>query len=252
MANKKYKLANSDYWETSGVYDLTEGKTQRQINAALKGAITSINNQLAYVNTGSFYDIVKTGIYYVGSSVSNKPANTRGVYYLSSPVGNNSNMLGYYIADTTPKQIFTVLCTNGSFTVKTLAEEKSIANSQVYKAGDTITKYFAQVAGRIVMAKNAVYITLNLDKPIDATSVTVTWNTTNANFYATSPELLSQIVSDGYDVTTLLDTSGSITVVSFKNNQIKITIPFNTTLSVVNNSTGFTGLVEVELDIAFS
>ena len=40
MANKKYKLANSDYWETSGVYDLTEGKTQRAINAEVKGSLT--------------------------------------------------------------------------------------------------------------------------------------------------------------------------------------------------------------------
>lgn len=41
MANKKYKLANSDYWETSGVYDLTEGKTQRAINAEVKGSLTN-------------------------------------------------------------------------------------------------------------------------------------------------------------------------------------------------------------------
>lgn len=46
MANKKYKLANSDYWETSGVYDLTEGKTQRAINAEVKGSINVVNNQI--------------------------------------------------------------------------------------------------------------------------------------------------------------------------------------------------------------
>ena len=42
MANKKYKLANSDYWETSGVYDLTEGKTQRAINAEVKGSLNTV------------------------------------------------------------------------------------------------------------------------------------------------------------------------------------------------------------------
>lgn len=35
MANKKYKLSE-DYWETSGVYDIAESKTQRQINSDLK------------------------------------------------------------------------------------------------------------------------------------------------------------------------------------------------------------------------
>jgi len=42
MANKKYKLANSDYWEASGVYDLTEGKTQRAINAEVKGSLNTV------------------------------------------------------------------------------------------------------------------------------------------------------------------------------------------------------------------
>ena len=60
MANKKYKLSD-DYWETSGVYDLTEGKTQRQINAALKGAINDeilyFTGQTVSATTGNIVDI---------------------------------------------------------------------------------------------------------------------------------------------------------------------------------------------------
>jgi len=49
MANKKYKLANSDYWEASGVYDITEGKTQREVNAALKGSLNAIRSNVAEI-----------------------------------------------------------------------------------------------------------------------------------------------------------------------------------------------------------
>lgn len=45
MANKKYKLSNSDYWETSGVYDITEGKTQREINAAKVPTSRTVNGK---------------------------------------------------------------------------------------------------------------------------------------------------------------------------------------------------------------
>ena len=39
MAN--YKLTN-DYWETSGIYDIGQGKTQRQFNADIKASAESI------------------------------------------------------------------------------------------------------------------------------------------------------------------------------------------------------------------
>lgn len=39
MANKKYKLADNDYWASDGVYDFGQSKTQRQINSDLNGAI---------------------------------------------------------------------------------------------------------------------------------------------------------------------------------------------------------------------
>lgn len=66
MANKKYKLANSDYWETSGVYDLTEGKTQRAINAEVKGSLNIVeesvsDNNYAIANRSITGSINNTG-----------------------------------------------------------------------------------------------------------------------------------------------------------------------------------------------
>lgn len=39
MANKKYKLTDGNYWATDGVYDFDQGKTQREVNGDLIGAI---------------------------------------------------------------------------------------------------------------------------------------------------------------------------------------------------------------------
>jgi len=63
MANKKYKLANSDYWETSGVYDLTEGKTQRAINAEVKGSLNSNESAFAIVANGNTHATIAKGQY---------------------------------------------------------------------------------------------------------------------------------------------------------------------------------------------
>ena len=68
MANKKYKLANSDYWETSGVYDLTEGKTQRAINAEVKGSINSLIED-SYSGIGCFNRIAVIGDSFACGSV---------------------------------------------------------------------------------------------------------------------------------------------------------------------------------------
>ena len=51
MAN--IKLTN-DSWETSGIYDITQGKTQRQINIDSNGALNNVNNQITpYRETGN-------------------------------------------------------------------------------------------------------------------------------------------------------------------------------------------------------
>lgn len=41
MANKKYKLADN-YWETSGVFDIPQNKTQRQINEEVRDDLSAI------------------------------------------------------------------------------------------------------------------------------------------------------------------------------------------------------------------
>lgn len=70
MANKKYKLANSDYWETSGVYDLTEGKTQRAINAEVKGSLTPLSN---------LYNTITWAIGSLGSAIGNEVSATNQI-----------------------------------------------------------------------------------------------------------------------------------------------------------------------------
>lgn len=60
MANIKL---TSDYWETTGIYDLKQGKTQRVINNELKNAGFA---NVVYVDDGSGYVNAKTG--QVGSS----------------------------------------------------------------------------------------------------------------------------------------------------------------------------------------
>ncbi len=53
MSNKKYKLTDGNYWEASGIYDLGQSKTQREINADLNGAINDVQGQIsAYVENG--------------------------------------------------------------------------------------------------------------------------------------------------------------------------------------------------------
>jgi len=70
MSNKKYKLTDGNYWEASGIYDLGQNKTQREINSDLNTAITS--NQNASLNweqgsinsSGADFDIstrIRTG-----------------------------------------------------------------------------------------------------------------------------------------------------------------------------------------------
>ena len=50
MANKKYKLSNSDYWATDGVWDFGQGKTQRQVNSDLNGAINDVADDVSDIN----------------------------------------------------------------------------------------------------------------------------------------------------------------------------------------------------------
>lgn len=53
MANKKYKLTDGNYWATDGVYDFDQGKTQREVNSELSGALTQDNLSMSLFSTGS-------------------------------------------------------------------------------------------------------------------------------------------------------------------------------------------------------
>ena len=46
MANKKYKLTDGNYWATDGVYDFDQGKTQREVNSDLSGAINALGTEV--------------------------------------------------------------------------------------------------------------------------------------------------------------------------------------------------------------
>lgn len=63
MSNKKYKLANNDYWATDGVYDLGQSKTQRQINSDVNSAINSLPvGKVFHVGTGQTYTTLRAGL----------------------------------------------------------------------------------------------------------------------------------------------------------------------------------------------
>ena len=106
MANKKYKLSNSDYWETSGVYDITEGKTQREVNAALKG---SLNSKIVRV-TGT---ISSSTLYVTNANV------TTDMVPIACEFGTPSNVLSNYTINTNTagRITFTGITLAGSTTV---------------------------------------------------------------------------------------------------------------------------------------
>lgn len=78
MANKKLKLSE-DYWETSGVYDITQGKTQRQINSDLNGAVNTYIDSLTTNSRTELLSVLNTNM----SSISIGSSIVR--------VGNSSN-----------------------------------------------------------------------------------------------------------------------------------------------------------------
>lgn len=95
MAN--IKLTN-DYWETSGIYDITQSKTQRQINSDLSGAITQNNNNLAAAESGNTasrsysvgsYVVVSGQLYKVISPISSGNTFTVGTNIESAYVVDN-------------------------------------------------------------------------------------------------------------------------------------------------------------------
>ena len=72
MANKKYKLTDGNYWATDGVYDFDQGKTQREVNSDLSGAITSNASSISATQRAFAFtenSTTATRAYYVGDYV---------------------------------------------------------------------------------------------------------------------------------------------------------------------------------------
>lgn len=102
MAN--YKLTN-DYWETSGVYDITQGKTQREINADLKvSAESTIKPETVSGSVATFEG--GEGVPLKNLTVNIEPAQDlhgQAYPYPAGGMGNlfgpNANpMSGYYVS----------------------------------------------------------------------------------------------------------------------------------------------------------
>ena len=85
MANIKL---TDDNWETSGVYDLAESKTQRTINADLKGAI----KHTTFVVTGTTLASKTNTIFCTSETDSRITANTNvaNVTFLDSDILDSS------------------------------------------------------------------------------------------------------------------------------------------------------------------
>ena len=115
-----------------------------------------------------------------------------------------------------------------------------------YGAGDTCTTKAFQI-GRIVNAKNGVYIAIPVDKPITATSASIALKTANVgcNLYPTTESLATAIADAGYGTNNIIDkTAFPITANSVEGNIVTAVIPLKTALSSVDNPRTF----EVEID----
>lgn len=111
----------SDYWETAGIRDRTQNKTQRQINASLQADITDIQSDIGDMdnldtqatnlvgaanelngaitplktapsltssdNLNDLYGSDKNGFYYLGSGVQNAPTNYAGLVNITNANG---------------------------------------------------------------------------------------------------------------------------------------------------------------------
>ena len=95
--------------ETSGIYDLTEAKTQRQINADLKGSLNTLETYEAYRVTGtissSSLSITKSGV-------------TANMVPVACEFGTPANVLSNYTITTAANTVtFSGITLGGSTTV---------------------------------------------------------------------------------------------------------------------------------------
>mgnify|MGYP007122043625 CR=1 FL=1 len=156
MAN--IKLTN-DYWETSGIYDITQGKTQRQINSNVQGQIS------AYIENGN----TASRKYIVGDYVVWKG----DLYIVKSTINSGAN-----------------------FTSSNL-ESTSVTKAMAYRAGDSITltaAYTCQYAASW-QSDNVVRFLIPLNKPISCNSITIT-GASFAKFYNPATNAYTRVDAD--------------------------------------------------------
>ena len=109
MANKKYKLADNDYWASDGVYDFGQSKTQRQINADLIQADSDLNDAMER-NTFAVKGTLKSGISSSGNIFTQSTAS-------DSRITSSTEVSNVVFDSTANVTSATVVVTPGSGTV---------------------------------------------------------------------------------------------------------------------------------------
>ena len=102
----------------------------------------SLNEKFESFTSGSFHDIVKSGVYYVGINVTDKPNANGGLYLLSSAFESNTIMVGLYVTAHETPRVYFVHCDNGTFTYTDITDEyfiDSALSGKYDKSGGEVT-----------------------------------------------------------------------------------------------------------------
>lgn len=107
MANKKYKLTDGNYWATDGVYDFDQGKTQREVNSDLSGAINTIDFAHATQISTTPQDLnnyTNGGVWFFlnAANPSNRPIGANRWGFLTVYNGGNADRLTQIWIDSSP------------------------------------------------------------------------------------------------------------------------------------------------------
>lgn len=95
MANKKYKLTDGNYWATDGVYDFDQGKTQREVNGDLIGAISDEHDRVTYAfEVSAYYETSTTATLRTYSAGDYVIVNDR-LWKLTDAVPQGSSFTGH-------------------------------------------------------------------------------------------------------------------------------------------------------------
>ena len=128
-----------------------------------------------------------------------------------------------------------------------------INGDNYYKPGDSVTIKRANAMGRLVNAKNGVFVGITLDKQITATTSYLHFGNAQ-NCYATSKELTTAINNAGYNAGTIIDSTNPVVQVDRSSgaNVVWYTIPLKATLNP-DSGTPYTVLCELaNITISFS